>query len=87
MAGGALGAARITYIASPAIVNTVGTYLAANPGDISGAIAAGTAVGVSRGASVEASRAIAGASATGGDVDRATTVYSTDREDDDGYDG
>lgn len=74
---GVLGAARITIV-SPSIARTVGTYLAANPGDISGAIAAGTAFGVSRGVSPEASQAIAGTAATGGNVDRATTIYSTD---------
>ncbi len=75
--GGALSAARI-QIVSPSISRAVDTYLVANPGDIGGAIVVGTAVGVSRGVSPEASQAIAGATATGGNVDRATTVYSTD---------
>jgi hypothetical protein len=76
--------------AAPAIIGTVIGYLFANPGDVLGAIAAGTTAGVGAGAPLGASQTIAGATAlafvqSGGNVavaqaagGQAATAFATD---------
>ncbi len=76
-AAGAQAAGTIAASAVP-IATATGTYLAMNPGDIKGAIAAGTVAGVAFGAPKESSQAIAGTAATGGDVKQVTGAYSVD---------
>ncbi|MBN2468504.1 MAG: DUF1302 domain-containing protein [Deltaproteobacteria bacterium] len=76
-AAGAFQAGTIANAATP-IATAVLTHLAFNPGDIPGAVGAGTAAGVAAGAPAEASQAIAGTAATGGDVATVTRAYATD---------
>lgn len=74
---GAVAAGTIGASATP-IVTAVLTHLALFPGDIPGAVAAGTTAGVGAGAPLGSSQAIAGTSATGGDVASVTTAFATD---------
>jgi hypothetical protein len=76
-AQGAMTAGAVAASAVP-IATAVGTHLAFNPGDIPGAIAAGTVAGVSVGAPQQASQAIAATAATGGDVASVTGAFAQD---------
>lgn len=74
---GAQTAGLIAASATPVATETL-TYLAMNPGDTKGAVAAGTAVGIGMGAPQESSMAIAGTAALGGNVKQTTGAYATD---------
>ncbi|MBC2715570.1 MAG: DUF1302 domain-containing protein [Desulfobacteraceae bacterium] len=78
--GTVAGAQTSGLIAASAVPITTATltHLAMNPGDTKGAVAAGTAVGVSMGAPQDSSMAIAGTAATGGEVKQTTTAFATD---------
>jgi len=72
------GAAGATQAAAEPIATAVATHLELNPSDTVGAISAGTEAGIAAGASADASQAIAGTAATGGDVAEVTQAYATD---------
>jgi hypothetical protein len=74
---GAITAGTIGASAVP-IVTAVQTHLAMFPGDIPGAVGAGTVAGVGAGAPLGSSQAIAGTSATGGDVASVTSAFAVD---------
>jgi len=76
---GAVGAATIGG-AAPSVLTAVGTHLALNPGDIPGAIAAGTTVGVAAGVPTSTAQAIAGTAATRGTAAGASVAgaFATD---------
>jgi len=75
-ATGQTNAGLIGASATP-ITTAALTWLALNPGDIPGAIAAGVAAALP-GTPAEAAQAIAGTAATGGDVALVTAAYATD---------